>query len=418
MQIKYVLPAEIVLLSSMYSTAELKAMFNNEQVFIILLCRLHFRTATKQEAEDFLNENNLDSPTIWKIASVHNIRPVLYHIVQQHQLSVEESLLNKLKQYYLENQIRSLEQLSICHDVITSLKKNGIDAIPFKGIVFSEMYYSNSGLRESTDIDLFISSKDVAAAESVLQQKGFAAKLAVPPSYLNYYIKNFKEIVYTAPAKTRAGYSVELHWKLLNYYFGDYPGFKFFEKRTTSATLKNLQFDVLEPTADFLAVASNHLIKDLGVKFKYLVDLACLLQKNGNELNYQLIIKLADEYGCRKRFTTSLELIEKLLGVKSGIFQPVRQISSLQSKSTLRVPLPVHETQVTNFEFLKHYSACQDDGWKKLKFLTRSAFYFFLPTDNDINQRLAKRKLPIALLAFIRPFRLIAKAMFHKNKAS
>jgi hypothetical protein len=416
LQIKHVLPAEIALLSSMYSTAELKSMFNNEQVFIILLCRLYLGTSTKEEVEKYLSEFQLDSKAIWKIASVHNIRPILYHVIQEHQLSVEEKLLNKLKQYFIENQFRSLEQLAICHDVITSLKKEGIDAIPFKGTVFSEMYYSNSGLRESTDIDLFISSKDIAASQSVLQAKNFIPKLTVPSSYLNYYKKYFKEIVYTAPAKTRSGYSVELHWKLLNYYFGNYPGFTFFHTKTFNTNLKQLEFKVLNPTADFLAVVSNHFVKDLGVKFKYLVDIACLVSKSESKLDRRMIAQIADEFGCRKRIDTAFHLIEKVLGIRSNHYCQYKA-EDQQTKTILATPLALNDFQVSNPRFLKRFTALQDNYIGKLKFLGRSAFYFFLPTDNDLNSFDAKKQKPLAVLIALRPFRLLFKA-FSKRKSA
>ncbi len=399
----------------MYPTAKLKQMFTSEQVLIILLCRLYFNTSTKEELEKYLNETNVDSDITWKIASAHNIRPFLYHVIQEHQLVVEESLLTKLKQFYLENQLRSLEQFAICHDVITSLKKEGIDAIPFKGTTFSAIYYGNSGLRESTDIDLLISSSTVLNAEKVLRDKSFSPKLAVPSSYINYYRKYFKEIVYTAPAKTRSGYSVELHWKLLNYYIGDYPGFEFFNTRRNKVMIKNLEFNTLEPTGDFLAVVSNHFIKDLGVKFKYLTDIACLLHKKDKQLDHQLIAEIANDFSCRKKMDAAFQLTELLLGIKSDYVIRYK-LNDQQINAVLSIPLDIISFLPSDIKFLKRSTAAQDNLRGKINFLLRSAFYSLLPTDNDLNNA-ASIKLPISLLSIARPFRVFAKAISGRKQS-
>lgn len=399
----------------MYPTTKLKQMFSSEQVFIILLCRLYFNTSNKAELEAFLNHNKLDATAIWKIASVHNIRPILYHVIHQHQINIDESLVARLQQFYLENQLRSLEQLAICNDVITSLKKENIDAIPFKGTTFSETCYGNSGLRESTDIDLLISSSTVLSAEKVLRDKGFSPKLAVPSSYINYYRKYFKEIVYTAPAKTRAGYSVEMHWKLLNYYIGDYPAFEFFNKRRNKVMIKNLEFNTLEPTGDFLAVVSNHFIKDLGIKFKYLTDVACLLHKKDKQLDHQLIAEIANKYNCRKKMDAAFQLTELFLGIKSGYVSRYK-IDELHIKAVLSVPVDIISFLPSDIKFLKRSTTAQDNIRGKINFLLRSAFYYLLPTDNDLNNA-ASIKLPIPLLTILRPFRVFAKAISNRKKA-
>ncbi len=393
----------------MLSTTELQKQFSTEQVFIILLIRLYFGKSTKEELENLCKDQTLNYDEVWKTSAIHGIRPFLYHIIQHAGLQLDEGFVSRFKTFYIENQLRSLEQLSICHNVISDLKAEGVTAIPFKGATFSEIYYQNIGLRESTDIDLFVDEKNVEVAEKLLQAKNFEPKLTVPEFYIKYYKRNFKEIVYTAPAKTRSGYSIEIHWKLLNYYFGKYPDFSFFLKRTYDARIKQLNFQLFDPTADFLVLVSNHFIKDLGVKFKYVIDLAVLLEKHQDQLDYNLISDIGDRYKCRKKIDLAFYTIEQLTGVKTP-FKNKYKFNTWDLASSLSAPISISNFQVSSPSFLKRSLELQDDNLSKLKFLCRCAYYFFLPTDNDLRPH-TKIRTSVFLLAIVRPFRLAYKAL-------
>jgi len=397
----------------MLSTNDLQKQFSNEQVFIILLTRSYLGVSSKEAITSFCGTNVIDYNEIWKISAAHGIRPFLYYIIQLTNIEIDLAFVLRLKKFYLENQLRSLEQLSICYNVVNDLTTKGITAIPFKGAIFSEVYYNNVGLRESTDIDLFIDEKYVAAAEILLQAKAFQPKLAVPGSYLEYYKRNFKEIVYTIPAKTKKEYSGEIHWKLLNYYFGEYPGFDFFSTRVHTANIKQFTFQLLEPTADFLAVVSNHFIKDLGVKFKYVVDLAVLLQKQGDRLDFDLITHVGDTYKCRKKIDLAFYTIEQLTGLTSA-YKNKYKFSNTDLGTNLSVPLSIRDFQVSTPSFLKRSLELQDDKRSKLTFIGRCMYYFFLPTDNDLRPY-TKTRIPVLLLALARPFRLGIKALLKQN---
>lgn len=394
----------------MVSTTELKQYLDNEQLLVVLLSRLYFGAAEKKDVTGFLKAVAIDDDRFYRIISSHGIRPFIFHVISSENIEVGPQLYSRLKDFYVQNHLRSMEQAAICSSIIKQLEKKGISAIPFKGVVFAHSYYNNTGLRESSDVDLLISPSDVKETETLLKETGYQPKLSVPPSYLGYYIRNFKEIVYTAPARTnRNGYSVEVHWKLLNIYFGSFPGMNFFETGSADVFIGDLHLRGLQPTYDFLAVCSNHFVKDMSVKFKYIIDAACLLNKYQSSLDTGLIRQVSDKHHCRKRIEHGLYLVDALLGQQIAGFGLKYPFDQSKLDHPLQTPLMVRDFNVTSFSFIKTALRLQDSFADKLQFLVRCFSYFFLPTNNDLHIN-KDSNVSVFLLAIRRPFRLGWKA--------
>jgi hypothetical protein len=395
----------------MVATTELKKYLDNEQLLVVLLSRLYFGTAGKKDVTGYLHSVNINYDRFYKIISIHGIRPFIFHVISSENIETDPQLYSRLKDFYVQNHLRSMEQATICSYIIKHLAKRDITAIPFKGVVFAHSYYNNMGLRESTDIDLLVSPADVKETEAFLQETGYQPKLSVPEYYRDYYIRNFKEIVYTAPATTnRNGYSVEVHWKLLNTYFGSFPGMDFFESGSSDIFIGDLRLRGLQPTYDFLAVCSNHFVKDMSVKFKYIIDAACLINKYQTSFDQDLIRQVSDMHHCRKRIEHGLYLADALLGQE--ITGPGLKYRFEQSGLThpLHTPLMVRDFNVTSFSFIKTALRLQDSFADKVKFLMRCFSYFFLPTDNDLHIN-KDNNVSVFVLAIRRPFRLGLKAV-------
>jgi hypothetical protein len=400
----------------MYSTADLKKQFSNEQVLIILLSRLYLNTISKQEVNDFLESETIDYRLVYIIASVHNVRPVLFQVISSNNLKIDADVLMQLKNFSLQNHMRSMEQLTLCNSTLNDLQSKNISSIPFKGTLFSYLYYGNIGLRESTDIDLLVSYNDVVAIEDHFKSKHLDPKVAVPTQYLAYYKKYFKEIVYIGRTESNKNCSIEIHWKALNYYFGSYPEFSFFKDGETKVKIGPMNFPVLQPTYDFIAVASNHFIKDMAVKFKYIMDIACLIKKHNHSLDVDLIDRVVTDHHCKKKMEFGLFMIEKLLGINIPAFNNTYTFNKDSVSSALQVPVLVNDFNVTNGAFISRSIQLQDSLLQKIKFIGRCTFYFLLPTDNDLNSA-ARIKIPILILAALRPFRLGFKAVGQLFKA-
>jgi hypothetical protein len=391
---------------------ELKKILTNEELLAVLLCRFHFGLVDKNTITALMHSGRIDYSGFMRLITEHQVRPFIYHIITTQQLELPPEYMIILKDFALANHLRSLEQAMISANICLRMKKKGIQVIPYKGTCFATQFYNNVGLRESTDIDLIADEDVIEAVENDLIEAGYIPKITVPRSYISFYKKHFKEIVYTVPCiNQKNGYSVEIHWKLLNGFIGCYPDTSFFLE---GAVKEKEPFHTMDPDRSFLAITANHFIKDMSVKLKYLVDVACLLNKDGGDINASLITSITGKYRCRKKMELGLWIAEALFGQKIKDYSYRYSFKNEQLKNCLQVPLSIRSFDIKNRLFLHRSLQLQDKHKDKWRFLWRCAHYFLLPTNNDMNTVLTGKE-SMAFLIIRRPFRL-ARKMWEGNK--
>jgi Uncharacterised nucleotidyltransferase len=395
----------------MLDTQQLKSIYNNEQILLVLLTRLYMSTAERAEVESFIAGNTINWQLFHQILRAHGLRSFIYGLVVTHQLKLDAKLELNLKKRYSNNRLKNFKQIKATAELVNAFKQQGVIIIPYKGAIFAQCYYTDVALRESSDIDFLISKRDIKTVEDYFISRQFEARTAVPRPYLNYYSTFFKDIVYYKEELIAA--SIEMHWRLVDRYAGNYPAYEFFATHLIPAAVGGLTIDKLSPTYDFMAVASNHFVKDMGIKFKYLLDMACMISRERESLDLDVIIGCARQYGFEKKLGVGLQLVDELLGIEL-----IGHRQQSLSNELLRTPLqyPIHLTRLYINEpaFLKRSLLLQDNAWNKFKFILRCFLYAFLPTYADINEL----KVPVYLLPvliIIRPFRLIYQMLRPKK---
>lgn len=394
----------------------LKSDFSNEQLFIILSCRLMLGTATPAEVEQLFRSASVDFEKVYHLACIHHVRPLLLTAIDEYQLKVPADFYQQLNTFARQHQLRVLEHVHICARAQQMLANAGIASFTYKGVAFAATCYPDIALRESTDIDFLVKPQDAQAIKQLFESAGYQPKVSVPDRYMQYYTKEFKELVYTAATRDGRGCSVEIHWKLIDTYFGEFPGFEFFEKDMVDMPCSGTTITTLKPGAHLLAVISNHFVKDMGVKFKYLLDVAMLLN-HCPALDAKEVLKVTDAYRCRRKTEAGLFLTEKILGVGLAGMK-YKYHHKILPGAVLPERFPFSETLVRNRPFMQAALRVQDDFMGRMKFVLRSMKYQLLPTERDLN---AVRSMPVPLwlLVLMRPFRqakqLLTKARWGRN---
>jgi hypothetical protein len=390
----------------MLSIHQLKATYSNEQVVLILFSRLYFNTCEKQVVEDFIARQDIEWGLVYKIARVHGIRSFIYSVIVKYDVAVKSEFISILKKHYNEVKFKNFSQLKVTTGLITEFKTRNINLIPYKGALFAVAYYNDWAARESSDIDFLIAEKDLEVIEDYFIINGYQPLTNVPKPYLKYYRKLFKDIVYRHKGINT---SVEMHWRLMERFSGSYPVYDFFIPHLSPFQSGDFSLHKLTPTYDFLAVASNHFMKDMYIKFKYMIDIACIISKETAGLDTETIFLCAKKFSFEKRLRTGLELVDQLLGVKFNFDEPYKIPVELL-KVPLRAKLYLPRLYINEPKFIKYTLPLQDNFIGQVKFLSRCLFYFFMPTYADINQL----KLPgyfLPLLILLRPFRLLYEAV-------
>lgn len=386
---------------------ELKHLYSNEQVLLVLLARVYFSTATPSAVNDFIRQQPIDWELAYKTARAHSLRPFISYIIAEHNIDVQPAFREKLQQDYRIAMMNNVQISFQTARLVNHFKEKGIIIIPYKGAVLAHSYYENMALRESSDIDFLVDRKDVAAIEDYFISIGCRPVQTVPRSYLKFEQFFFKEIVYDTPASvTGRTYSIELHWTLTNRFAGKYPEYPFFRSHIEPYQLNSLSLHKLSPAYDFAAIVSNHFVKDMFGRFKHITDIACFLQRHPGLPDDHIIFSIAREYGFEKKLETGLSLVYALTGIAANPRHTNKPLPDRYLATPLQYPILLPRLQFNEGGFLKRSLELQDSFINKCKFLGRSFLYIFIPTYIDINTF----KLPVYLLPLLfilRPFRLL-----------
>ena len=395
----------------MLTISQLKNTYNAEQIALVLLTRLFFDTATKADVDDLIADSKINWTLLYKITRAHGVRPFIYYIIKQHNIKVPNVFEDRLQRQYDKSRRLNLQMGIATSKLIADLKAKSIMIIPYKGPVLAHNYYPDIALRESTDLDFLVDAKDVAEIEKYFIEKKYTPKTTVTNPYLKYYKKHFKDIVYRTPSEHES-FSVEMHWRLMEKFSGNYPQYDFFIPNLEEYNMGGLKLYKLSPTYDMLAVVSNHFVKDMGIKFKYLVDVAAIINKEKHLINEALVFETATKYGFKKRLNIGLALTESLLGISlDKVEETTDHLKYLNVPLAFPIQLP--RLYINEPGFIKRSLQLQDSNTNKLKFISKSIKYMFLPTYEDINQ-LKHPTGNASLLAITRPFRIIYRSI--KNK--
>jgi hypothetical protein len=217
-------------------------------------------------------------------------------------------VLEALRQRYERNVYKSLFLARELMRILDCLDGSGIDAIPYKGVVLSEVYYGDMALRQSGDIDLFVRKRDVGRSKSALRELGYTTRLIIPEDAMEDYIASGYEWTFDGPAGPNL---LELQWALEpRFYAVDFDMEGLFERAVKVAVAGR---SVKTPSPeDLLLVLSVHGAKHVWGRLILLRDIAQML-KLAN-LNWDRVQSRSRELGIERILRVTLLLANRFLG--------------------------------------------------------------------------------------------------------
>jgi hypothetical protein len=168
--------------------------------------------------------------------------------------------------------------------ILETFNKRGIAVIPLKGNVLAEMIYDNPALRISADMDILVHLEDKSQAGALINSLGYQQMTEIP-----HWDHRFHEVPYQK--QSAFPLVLELHWDLEDRRLATITN----EEIWRRAQLQEFQGSptmVLSPE-DNLLFLSNHLTKHDDELLKFLVDIAELLKKYQDILDWDYIVTSA-----------------------------------------------------------------------------------------------------------------------------
>ncbi len=171
--------------------------------------------------------------------------------------------------------------------ILETFNKEGIAVIPLKGNVLAETIYENPVLRLSADMDILVHLEDKSQAGVLINSLGYQQMTETP-----HWDHHFHEVPYHKQAAFPL--VLELHWDLEDRRLVNIANEEIW-CRAQPHEFQGSSTMVLSPE-DNLLFLSNHLTKHNDELLKFLGDIAELLKKYQDTLDWDYIIASAHSW--------------------------------------------------------------------------------------------------------------------------
>jgi hypothetical protein len=323
----------------------------------------------------------LEKPVEWemvlRLADKHGTSCLLYqNLLRLENMvparMVPASVLALLRRSYEGNVFKSLFLTRELVRIVDCLKGFGIDAVPYKGVVMSEVYYGDMALRQSSDIDLFVRRRDVGRIKSALRDLEYTTRLVIPDVVLADYIAAGYEWTFDSSAGPNL---LEVQWALQpRFYAVDFDMEGLFE-RAVKVTIADRPVRTPSPE-DLLLVLSVHAAKHVWGRLIWLRDIAQILKREN--LNWDWLQARTRELGIERILRITLLLANRLLGsaIPAAIENVVLADSAARGladkiAASLASGVSYDTQQISYFRLMMRLRERRGD---RVRFLTRLTF--------------------------------------------
>lgn len=403
----------------MIPVEDIKNSYGVEMAVVVLTCRVHFKTATTEELQLFIDANEIDWKTVLTICRNHCIRPVAYKILIG--LRIPGTIAAVIKEEYFIVIAKCWQHAIETERLITLLKEHNIQAVPYKGTAFSKQFYGDLVSRESTDIDLIIKPEDLGKAIPVFKADGY-----LPESELMYeffgskYFKYHKDFNFNKFRKREREFHIELHGRIIENSIGIAGKVNdLIYKECGKLVLINTELIVLNPNIHYMAVIIHHGIRDIFRSLKAVADISQLTTNNNNELNRELINEYVSSLHISKVFALGNIISEKVFGIAMvdnfNYKIPSKKVNYFISRLLSTTALNLHPLKSMMQYFIIHLYLC-DSFTGKIKVISSFIQYRFVPSLIDI--RIISLPKPLHFLySIFKPLRsLVYRSTAMKEK--
>lgn len=280
---------------------------------LLLLC-----SGRSGEMADSTSENDHgygDIGRVLDLAVYHGIFPVIYETLAEKGMEMGQEYVSLYRKIRREGMFLSCELSRI----ITSLRREGVEALPFKGPALSMLAYGDTYSRHSSDLDILIEKKDIRKVISIVSKLGYESSYPVDFTEDSVCMDIMGDIVFLNREK---GYNIEFHWRLFE---------KSLYMRMDTESVFSFADEVDLCTKGIKSFSSEYLIVYLAMhgakhgweRLKWFCDMDRVVRRGG--IDWEEVERIAIEsggyrslysilYACRELLETPLpKMVEEIV---------------------------------------------------------------------------------------------------------
>jgi hypothetical protein len=273
---------------------------------LVLLCAAAVLPPGAATRAGRLLDEGTDWPYLLGLASFQGVLPLMAgHLESGGFLPrVPRQYADYLKRSYEVTVVRNILMTSELAKVVSALRKEGIGTICLKGAALAQALYPNAYVRPVADMDILVRQRDQNAAGEIIRGMGYQPqpdrREGSHPFHREYCRKAAFPIF------------LELHWGLENKALADFPE-ELMWSRAQPVEIQGVLTRSLSPEDNLLFLA-NHFPKHVDQQLKLLCDIAELLKKYRDSLDWAYIVSSAAAWQIKPAVYTALARAQKLLG--------------------------------------------------------------------------------------------------------
>lgn len=261
-------------LAAMLPIEKIAAEHGQSMAVVIQACRVFFKSTSAEELTTLIQKDKHDWRQVAAISRQHRIRPVVYRALLVSELPevIRRAIDAELKDLLRTELIKTTEALHITE----LFQKNGIEAFPYKGAIYSKEFFGEYGMRETGDIDLAINNRHLHKINELLVERGYTPEHKDFYTYLGHELYCTRNRGYNYIKKQGDSlFYVENHWGMLedfNLVTDTISTFNLHEIKLLED--KNQKIFTLNKFEHFKAIYLHHTVQEGLTYLKTAIDLA------------------------------------------------------------------------------------------------------------------------------------------------
>lgn len=316
--------------------------------------------AKKPLLGEWLKGKNIDWEKVYQLACVHQIRPLLLRGVSGVQnADMPSNVLQKLKVDCFRISARSLANTNEMLRLLEIYKQQGILAVPYKGAYLANQYFGDFGLREFSDIDLFVNEEDIDRIKKVMNREEYKPESDIKPNQEKMFFYYWCE--YNFDLRGDNGnrlYHVEPHFRSNDKVYDLELTLNDFKNDITDIAFLGKNIFTLTNEAHLILTTTNHGLNEGWTSLKYLFDLYQILQKDAPTLDCESLKVSFNKLHILPTFLVGYSMLNALFGIE--IPQPLQNLVEQDKIKQL--------TEQRLYKLVRYNQLGLDSQWNKFMY--------------------------------------------------
>jgi hypothetical protein len=277
---------------------------------LLLRCVRSYMNPSGGEHIESVVSQDIDWERVIQTAVNHRVMPLLYQSLHAFcPKAVPKIILHRLQELFRSNARRNLFLVSELLKLLKLLESHGIVAIAFKGPVLAVCAYGNLSLRQHIDLDILVQKRDLLEAKRVLLSNGYRLWREMTEKQELALLQSNHAFAFLPEPPT---YSVDLHWAIAQPHHTNTLDTEALWERVESISLGGTSVVTFRPE-EMMLVLAVHGAKHSWQQLGWICDIAQLVRSRP-DLDWEQVIREADETGCMKGLLVALELVRNVVG--------------------------------------------------------------------------------------------------------